>query len=61
MILAGENRSTRRKTCSIAISFTNLSWAGPGVEPGPPWREDVDKQPDRWHDLWVTEVILNFI
>jgi hypothetical protein len=35
IILAGENRRTRRKTCSSAtLPTTNLTWIGPGAKPG---------------------------
>jgi len=40
----GKREVLGEKFFSIASSFTNLSWAGPGVEPGPPWRENVHKQ-----------------
>jgi hypothetical protein len=34
-ILTGENRRTRRKTCSVAIlSTTNPTWIDPGANPG---------------------------
>jgi hypothetical protein len=35
MILTGENRRTRRKTCpSATLSATNPTWIDPGVNPG---------------------------
>jgi hypothetical protein len=35
MILTGENRRTRRKTCpSATLSTTNPTWIDPGVNPG---------------------------
>jgi hypothetical protein len=35
MILTGENRRTRRKTCpSATLSTTNPTWIDPGTNPG---------------------------
>jgi hypothetical protein len=35
MILTGENRRTRRKTCpSATLSTTNPTWIDPGSNPG---------------------------
>jgi hypothetical protein len=35
MILAGENRRTRRKTCpSATLSIINLTWIDPDANPG---------------------------
>jgi hypothetical protein len=35
MILTGENRRTRRKTCpSATLSTTNPTWIDPGANPG---------------------------
>jgi hypothetical protein len=35
MILTGENRRTRRKTCpSVTLSTTNPTWIDPGTNPG---------------------------
>jgi hypothetical protein len=35
MILTGENRTTRRKTCpSATLSTTNPTWIDPGANPG---------------------------
>ena len=40
MILDGEHRSTRKETwLSATLLSTFLTWAGPGIEPRPPWWE----------------------
>jgi hypothetical protein len=35
MILTGENRSTRGKTCPSATLSTTNTWTDPGSKPGP--------------------------
>jgi hypothetical protein len=59
IILIKENRSTRSKTrTSATLSTTDLMWIGPSVEPGPPWREGVEKRSESWNGLKSTKFIL---
>jgi hypothetical protein len=59
MILTGENRRTRRKTClSAASSITNTTWIDPGSNPD--LRGESSATNDLSYGTAVDDMLLHF-
>jgi len=59
MLMAGENRNTRRKTCSIStFPSTNLTRTGLVLNTGLLGKGVGDSPPEPWHDFRMVEVLV---